>query len=53
MVKTLGIGHKSLNTEEPSLDIYDNEHCSKSEKGRPTALKAIVLSDVSYKRRLC
>ena len=43
----------SLNTEEPSLDIYDNEHCSKSEKGRPTALKAIVLSDVSYKRRLC
>lgn len=31
----------SLNTEEPSLDIYDNEHCSKSEKGRPRALKAI------------
>ena len=27
----------SLNTEEPSLDIYDNEHCSKSEKGRPRA----------------
>lgn len=42
----------SLNTEEPSLDIYDNEHGSKSEKGRPRALKAIVLSDVSSKRRL-
>ncbi|PFX11864.1 THAP domain-containing protein 6 [Stylophora pistillata] len=31
----------SLNTKEPLLDIYDNEHYSKSEKGRPRALKAI------------